>query len=78
MQVIVHDGLSLNPGCRPTSPALIGSSAALAIGGIPFNGPIGAARVGYVDGAYVLNPVKSQLADPSWTSWSSPAPRPRC
>ncbi|MEW6313852.1 MAG: polyribonucleotide nucleotidyltransferase [Pseudomonadota bacterium] len=42
-------------------PAMIGASAALAISGIPFNGPIGAARVGYVDGQYVLNPTKSEL-----------------
>ena len=40
---------------------MVGSSAALAISGIPFNGPIGAARVGYVDGQYVLNPSKTQL-----------------
>ena len=43
--------------------ALIGTSAALSISGIPFNGPIGAARVGYVNGEYVLNPGKTQLAD---------------
>ena len=43
--------------------ALIGTSAALAISGIPFNGPIGAARVGYINGEYVLNPGKTQLAD---------------
>jgi polyribonucleotide nucleotidyltransferase len=41
---------------------MIGASAALAISGIPFNGPLGAARVGYVDGQYVLNPSKAQLA----------------
>src|SRR3546814_12683359 len=40
---------------------MIGASAALAISGIPFDGPIGAARVGYVDGQYVLNPTSSQL-----------------
>ncbi|MBC7204340.1 MAG: polyribonucleotide nucleotidyltransferase, partial [Pusillimonas sp.] len=45
----------------PDIPAMIGASAALAISGIPFNGPIGAARVGYVDGEYVLNPTSSQL-----------------
>jgi len=44
-------------------PAIIGASAALAISGIPFYGPIGAARVGYIDGAYVLNPTKSELAE---------------
>ncbi|HQR60982.1 MAG TPA: polyribonucleotide nucleotidyltransferase, partial [Methylophilaceae bacterium] len=42
-------------------PAIIGASAALAISGIPFYGPIGAARVGYIDGEYVLNPTKSEL-----------------
>jgi polyribonucleotide nucleotidyltransferase len=44
-------------------PALIGTSAALALSGMPFNGPIGAARVGYIDGDYVLNPTSSQLED---------------
>ncbi|HEX6006867.1 MAG TPA: polyribonucleotide nucleotidyltransferase, partial [Burkholderiales bacterium] len=42
-------------------PAMIGASAALAISGIPFNGPIGAARVGYLDGQYVLNPTATEL-----------------
>ena len=41
--------------------AMIGASAALAISGIPFNGPIGAARVGYIDGQYVLNPTATEL-----------------
>ena len=40
---------------------MIGASAALAISGIPFNGPIGAARVGYIDGQYLVNPTASQL-----------------
>ena len=44
-------------------PALIGTSAALALSGMPFNGPIGAARVGYIDGSYVLNPTATQLKD---------------
>lgn len=44
-------------------PAIIGASAALAISGIPFYGPIGAARVGYINGEYVLNPTKSQLTE---------------
>jgi polyribonucleotide nucleotidyltransferase len=43
--------------------AMIATSAALAVSGIPFNGPIGAARVGYINGEYVLNPGKTQLAD---------------
>src|SRR6185295_15294680 len=42
-------------------PAMIGASAALMLAGVPFNGPIGAARVGYVDGQYVLNPTKTEL-----------------
>src|SRR5690606_25751792 len=47
----------------PDIAAMIGASAALAISGIPFNGPIGAARVGYINGQYVLNPATSQLAE---------------
>jgi polyribonucleotide nucleotidyltransferase len=62
VQVVVHV-LSLNPEVSADIAALIGSSAALAISGIPFNGPIGAARVGYVNGEYVLNPGKTQLLD---------------
>ena len=61
VQVVVHV-LSLNPQVEGDIPAMIASSAALAISGIPFNGPIGAARVAYVDGQYVLNPSKDQLA----------------
>jgi polyribonucleotide nucleotidyltransferase len=60
VQVVVHV-LSLNPEVSADVAALIGSSAALAISGIPFNGPIGAARVGYINGEYVLNPGKTQL-----------------
>ena len=47
---------SLNPAVNPEVPAMLGASAALAVSGLPFNGPIGAARVGYKDGAYLLNP----------------------
>ncbi len=61
VQIIVHV-LSSNPEIDPDIPAMIGASAALAISGIPFDGPLGAARVGYVDGQYVLNPTRSQLA----------------
>ncbi|HET9643048.1 MAG TPA: polyribonucleotide nucleotidyltransferase, partial [Burkholderiaceae bacterium] len=61
VQVVVHV-LSLNPEVQADIAALIASSAALAISGIPFNGPIGAARVGYINGEYVLNPGKTQLA----------------
>jgi polyribonucleotide nucleotidyltransferase len=60
VQVVIHV-LSLNPEIAADIPSLIGASAALAISGIPFNGPIGAARVGYVNGEYVLNPTKAQL-----------------
>src|SRR5204862_433078 len=60
VQVVIHV-LSLNPEIAADIPALIGSSAALAISGIPFNGPIGAARVGYVNGEYVLNPTQARL-----------------
>ncbi len=62
VQVVVHV-MSLNPEVSADIPALIGASAALAISGIPFNGPIGAARVGYINGEYVLNPGKTQLLD---------------
>ena len=62
VQVVVHV-LSLNPEVQADIAALIASSAALSISGIPFNGPIGAARVGYVNGEYVLNPGKTELAN---------------
>ena len=62
VQVIVHV-LSLNPEVQADIAAMIGTSAALAISGIPFAGPIGAARVGYVNGEYVLNPGQTQLAE---------------
>ena len=58
---VVATVISLNPEVNPDIPALIGASAALAISGMPFQGPIGAARVGYVDGDYVLNPTKADL-----------------
>ncbi|MDQ6627709.1 MAG: polyribonucleotide nucleotidyltransferase [Pseudomonadota bacterium] len=62
VQVVIHV-LSLNPEIAADIPSLIGASAALAISGIPFNGPIGAARVGFIGGQYVLNPSKSQMAE---------------
>ena len=62
VQVVIHV-LSLNPDVPADIPAMIGASAALSISGIPFNGPIGAARVGYVNGEYILNPGKNELAD---------------
>ncbi|MBO4789734.1 MAG: polyribonucleotide nucleotidyltransferase [Oxalobacter sp.] len=60
VQVIVHV-LSVNPEIDPDIPSMIGASAALCVSGIPFNGPLGACRVGYIDGQYVLNPTTSQL-----------------
>ncbi|MCQ8897236.1 polyribonucleotide nucleotidyltransferase [Limnobacter humi] len=55
--------MSSNPEVNADIPALIGASAALSIAGIPFNGPIGAARVGYINGEYIINPTTSQLKD---------------
>ncbi|MES2887864.1 MAG: polyribonucleotide nucleotidyltransferase [Pseudomonadota bacterium] len=62
VQVVIHV-LSLNPEVAADIPALIGASAALAISGVPFNGPIGAARVGYINGQYLLNPSKAQMTE---------------
>ena len=59
---VIATVISLNPEIDPDMPAMIGASAALAISGMPFQGPLGAARVGYIDGAYVLNPTKTELA----------------
>ena len=60
VQVIIHV-LSVNPEIDPDIPAMIGASAALAVSGIPFSGPIGAARVGYANGQFILNPTTTQL-----------------
>jgi len=62
VHVVLHT-LSVNPEVDPDIPAMIGASAALAISGVPFNGPIGAARVGYINGEYVLNPTSSQMGE---------------
>ena len=62
VHVVVHT-VSLNPEVDADIAALIAVSAALSISGVPFNGPIGAARVGYVNGAYVLNPGQTQRKD---------------
>jgi polyribonucleotide nucleotidyltransferase len=62
VHVVIHV-LSVNPEIDPDIPAMIGASAALSISGIPFKGPIGAARVGWLDGQYVLNPTATQLKD---------------
>ena len=56
---VIATVVSLNPEVDGDIPALIGASAALSLAGIPFKGPIGAARVGYVNGQYVLNPTKT-------------------
>ncbi|HLF98362.1 MAG TPA: polyribonucleotide nucleotidyltransferase [Methylococcaceae bacterium] len=58
---IVATVLSLNPEVDADIPALIGASAALSISGLPFKGPVGAAKVGYKDGKYLLNPTATQL-----------------
>ena len=62
VQVVIHT-VSLNPEVDADMAAMIGTSAALSISGIPFNGPIGAARVGYVNGEYVLNPGQTARKD---------------
>ena len=62
VHVVIHT-VSLNPEVDADIAAMIAVSAALSISGIPFNGPIGAARVGYVNGAYVLNPGQTQRKD---------------
>jgi len=59
---VVATVLSMDPDIDADIPALLGASAALALSGIPFNGPIGAARVGYRDGQYLLNPTAKDLA----------------
>ena len=60
VQVIITV-VSANPEISPDIISLLGTSAALAITGMPFNGPVGAARVGYFDGKYILNPLQSEL-----------------
>ena len=60
---VVATVMSLDPAIDPDIPAMIGASAALAVSGLPFNGPLGAARVGYLAGQYVLNPTAQQLAE---------------
>lgn len=60
---VVATVISLNPNVSPDIPAMLGASAALKICGIPFQGPIGAARVGYINNQYVLNPSDTELKD---------------
>ncbi|MDY6941933.1 MAG: polyribonucleotide nucleotidyltransferase [Pseudomonadota bacterium] len=58
---VIATVISVNPDVDPDIPAMIGTSAALAVSGVPFSGPIGAARVGYLNGQYVLNPTNTDL-----------------
>lgn len=58
---VIATVVSLNPQVNPDIVAMIGASAALSLSGIPFNGPIGAARVGYINDQYVLNPTADEL-----------------
>jgi len=58
---VVATVMSCNPEVDPDIPAMLGVSAALTLSGIPFSGPIGGCRVGYIDGQYVLNPTATQL-----------------
>ena len=60
---VIATVMSSDPEIDADIPAMIGASAALSISGIPFDGPIGAARVGYINGEYVLNPSAAQLAE---------------
>lgn len=60
---IIATVISLNPEVNPEIPALLGASAALAVSGLPFNGPVGAATVGYKDGGYLLNPSPAALKE---------------
>ena len=60
---VVATVISMNPDVDADIPALLGASAALALSGVPFQGPIGAAKVGYQDGQYILNPTNAQLKE---------------
>ncbi|HXS92252.1 MAG TPA: polyribonucleotide nucleotidyltransferase [Steroidobacteraceae bacterium] len=60
---VVATVISLNPDVDSDIPAMLGASAALVLAGVPFRGPIGAAKVGYKDGQYLLNPTTAQLKD---------------
>jgi len=58
---VIAQVISLDPNIDPDVPAMLGASAALALSGAPFEGPVGAARVGYIDGDYVLNPARNDM-----------------
>ena len=71
-QVLSYDGEN-----EPDIVAMIAASAALTISGVPFMGPIGAARVGYIDGEYILNPTNTESRRRRSSTSSSPAPPTR-
>ena len=60
---VIATVMSIDPECEADIIALLGASAALSISGVPFAGPVGAAKVGYINGEYVLNPSVSQIAE---------------
>ena len=60
---VIATVMSMNPDVNPDIPAMIGASAALALSGMPFKGPIAAARVGYKAGEFILNPLRNELED---------------
>ena len=74
---IIATVMSLNPEVDGDIPALIGASAALVLAGVPFKGPIGAAKVGVINGHYVLNPSVSELKT-SISNSPLPARPPPC
>src|SRR6202022_1010053 len=81
---VVASVLSVNSEVDPDIASLLGASAALAVSGMPFMGPIGAARVGYLDGKYILNPPATHLAEsnlvfgapPPKKGWGGSKPKP--
>ena len=75
---VVATVLSLDPEIDADIPALLGASAALALSGMPFSGPIGAARVGYKNGQYLLNPDREGARRNRSSTSSSPAPSRPC
>ncbi len=74
---VIATVMSLDAEINPDIASLIGASAALAVSGMPFQGLIGAARVGYIDGNYVLNPSAHSWPNRSLI-WLSPAPNTPC
>src|SRR5690606_13395106 len=60
---VIATVMSMNPEVDPDIPSMLGASAALALSGLPFLGPIGGARVGHIGGEYVLNPTATQLQE---------------